>query len=137
LHPPQRLTDTQTPGEEKKVLLSLLSKLYINAAGSTVEKVLRAHDLLDEAVENGVANDSAGKNALVKLRTATAKVATVEGGNKTVLEPTAVEVAGEDGEGDGETKLEGTVMAAAEETGNGSAVGGVRDAGEDEETEIS
>jgi hypothetical protein len=97
--------------------------------------VLRAHDLLDEAVEDGVANDSAGKNALVKLRTATAKVATIEGGNRTVLEPTAVEVAGEEEEGDGETRLEGTVMA--EETENGPAVGGARDVGDDDGTEIS
>jgi hypothetical protein len=94
-----------------------------------VEKVRTAHELLNEAVEDGVASDATGKNALVKLRTATAKVASVEVANKNVVESSK----GEGLVGEEETGVGGTEPTeVGEETVSVDAAGGVRE----DETEM-
>ncbi len=39
-----------------------------------MDKVIQVHHLVEEAIEDSVAGDATGKNALAKLKTATAKV---------------------------------------------------------------
>ncbi len=59
--------------EEKKALLSMLSKLYITS-NSNPEKLQCVHDLVIEAIDLKAATDAATRNALNKLEAALIKI---------------------------------------------------------------
>jgi condensin complex subunit 3 len=70
-------------GQERKSLLGLLAKLYIPAPVATAahseemalhELAGRMKELLDEAISEGIANDAAGRNTLVKIKNAVLKI---------------------------------------------------------------
>ena len=59
--------------EEKKALLSMLSKLYITS-NSNAEKLRIVHELVLEAVDLKIATDAPTRNGLIKLEAALVKV---------------------------------------------------------------
>ena len=58
--------------EEKKVLLSMLGKLYVTS-NSDAGKLKAVGDLVYEALDAKIASDATGRNALMKLQTAVTK----------------------------------------------------------------
>ena len=80
------------PEEEKKALLSMVSKLYITG-NSNPEKLQSVHELVVEAVELKVATDTTTRNGLNKLEAALSKALGESGtsrqdtGGKTIAEP--------------------------------------------------
>lgn len=79
-----RVLTTGCHSREKKFLLSLLGKLYIPTTAplgspqpsppEQLEMAMRVKELLQEAMEDGVAGDAAGKNTLVKVKNAVLKI---------------------------------------------------------------
>lgn len=76
-----RVLATGCHSREKKVLLSLMGKLYIHVAPPStqpppdqLEVAGRVKELLQEAMDDGVAGDAAGKNTLVKVKNAVLKL---------------------------------------------------------------
>ncbi|TKA24605.1 hypothetical protein B0A50_06365 [Salinomyces thailandicus] len=65
----ERLVTSQVGKEERKVLLSMLGKLYLPEGGCGGELLATLLELVTEALESGVAVDAAGRNALGKLKT--------------------------------------------------------------------
>ena len=91
----ERTLTAGCPGPEKKFLVTVLGKLYIpppsaSRSPTEFEAVGKLKDLLDEAIAEGIANDAAGRNTLVKVKNAVLKLvkevtfadrkSTVEGG---------------------------------------------------------
>ena len=60
-------------GEERKVMMPLLGKLYVTAH-SSAEKLQMAHDLAVEAIDMNIAFDAASRNGLNKFHAALIKV---------------------------------------------------------------
>lgn len=97
-----RLVTSQVGKEERKVLFSMLGKLYLPAAACSGERMRAVLKLLAEAIETKVASDATSRNVLVKLQTQLLRlmhdVATAERGGgsaeETVLE--SVEAPGGD-----------------------------------------
>ncbi|KAI9707735.1 MAG: hypothetical protein M1836_000697 [Candelina mexicana] len=109
--------------EEKKILISLLSKLHFpsSVTGLSLSSIEKLHSLLDRldfAIAQKIWSDATSRNALNKISTALGKVvgerrvdATTVGEEKTVLDEGKTVVAGE-----GETKIEdGDGVAKGEE----------------------
>ena len=63
---------TESKGEEKKTLITMLGKLYITPV-SDKQKLQTALDLSAEAIDMKIANDATSRNALNKLYTALTK----------------------------------------------------------------
>lgn len=156
-----RVLATGCHAREKKVLLTLLGKLYLpppSATGGGIpeeqrELAARVKELVQEAMEEGVAVDAAGKNTLVKVKNAVLKLGVVVGkeggsargrgsGRKSVVEMVVRGGRGggrdnegkgtgtseEDGDGDGEVDLEdsrgtGTGTEDGQDVGVGVGVG--------------
>lgn len=62
-----------TTGEEKKVLITILGKLYI-PADADVEKLRKAYELVAQAIEDKVANDAPSRNTLNKMEVSLGKI---------------------------------------------------------------
>ena len=86
--------------EEKKVLISMLGKLYITA-NSASEKLTTVFELVVEAIDNKIASDATSRNALNKLHTALSK-AIGESGNIRTQSDEGITVAGQEVERDTE-----------------------------------
>ncbi|KAL9114657.1 MAG: hypothetical protein Q9227_001335 [Pyrenula ochraceoflavens] len=116
--------------EEKRFLLSLLGKVYVPAAVSGAaegqeeavittmieeqkELAQSVKELLDEAITEGVANDAAGRNTLVKVKNAVLKVIK-----------------------SGEAQAQGKAAAAGRKRQSGSSSIGKGGGSEDEEAEV-
>ena len=57
---------------EKKVLASMLSKLYVTS-NSTFSKLQKVFDLVTEAIDSKISNDVLSRNSLTKFHTALSK----------------------------------------------------------------
>ncbi|KAF2084653.1 hypothetical protein K490DRAFT_48598 [Saccharata proteae CBS 121410] len=109
-----------TSKEERKTLLSLLSKLHV-AAHSSAARLRTVSELLTEAVEGKLAADATSRNALTKLQNAVDKALALA--EEEEVEPTAIAAAETTAVDDvdataatlEETKLEPEEPSAAEE----------------------
>ncbi|KAI9880867.1 MAG: hypothetical protein M1830_010462 [Pleopsidium flavum] len=125
----EKILSSGCPKEEKKILISMLGKLYISPT-STADKLHTVHDLVNEAIEARIASDAPSRNALNKLHTALTKAI---GSSTNGVAATAK--SGDDGD-DGMTIVEDglTVVEEEDEKGDvGEKMEGVEDAGEEAE----
>ncbi len=125
----ERLVTSQVGKEERKVLFGMLGKLHWPADGCDGERLKTVLELLQEAIDTGVASDATSRNTLSKLQkqglNLIREIMTAERGGggteETVLETTELPVAGngtemmgeEDGEEGGDvTQMQPTMRDA-------------------------
>ena len=111
------ITDSR-PGEDKKALTAMLSKLYITA-NSSLEKLRMVNELTTEAIDSKIASETASKTALNKLYLAVGKaLMEASSGKEVAIKETVEPAAAPDKVMIETTKVDGFV----EETGGAEEV---------------
>lgn len=95
---------TSDTEEDKKALIAMLGKLFITPNSKT-ERLQSTIELVEEAIENKVAQDAPSRNALHKLHSALSKALGETGKVNPISEDTLAPAGGDDGL----TMLEGQV----------------------------